>query len=283
MAILRQNAEGIIPVEQSKEIVQGVVKGSSIMSLSRLEEMTSSKKTISVLEGVAAYFAGEGSKIPVNEGVQFRPVNLETKKLSVIIPFSNELLDESIVDVVEELKTQIVEQFYRKFDDEAVNGTDSIFELSLNGVVTETGNSISVSGTTETSLLQDISDTMALVEDKGYDVNGFLAHHSFKTKARMLKDDNGNALYTPSVGTPDMFYGQPINYSFGVNKNTTELVLGDWQYSVVGVQGQIKYKLLTEATVGTYNLAEQDMSALRVILPVAYAITKKDAFAMLKA
>lgn len=282
MAILKTNSEGLIPVEQSEEIVQGVIKGSAIMNLSRLEEMGTSKKTISVLEGVNAYFAGESEKIGVNDNSEFRPVDLETKKLAVIIPFSNEMLNESIVDVVEELKPQIIEQFHRKFDDEAINGTSSVYAQSLISAAAGSGNTISAGTTTDTSLIQDISDTMALVEDAGYDVNGFVAHHSFKAEARMLKDDNGNALYTPQGSTPAEFYGQPINHSFGVNKDTTKLLLGDWRYSVVGVQGEIRYKVLDQATVGTYNLAEQDMSALRAILPVAYVITKEDAFAELQ-
>lgn len=282
MATLRSNAQGLIPEEQSSDIIQGVVKGSSVMSNSRLEEMNASKKTVSVLEGVSAYFVGEGSKIGVDDA-NFRPVTLETKKLAVIIPFSNELLNESIADVTEELKTQIVEQFYRKFDSEAINGTGGLFTQSLAGAVTNTGNSISAGTTTGTNLFTDISDTMALVEASGYDVNGFLSHFGFKNKIRQLTDNNNNALYNPTsaTGTPDEFFGQPINYSFGVDKASTEMFMGDWRYSLVGVQGEIQYKVLQEATVGTYNLAEQDMSALRAILPVAYAITKEDAFAQL--
>lgn len=274
MTILRANAEGLIPVEQSREVVQGVVKGSAIMSLSRIEEMQSNKKTISVAEGVSAYYVDEAATIGNSNG-NFRPVTLQTKKLAVIVPFSNELINESIVDVFAEIQTQAIEQFHRRFDQEAVT--------KLLAKINTSGQKAAVGAVVGQELYQDVSDVMALVEAHGYDVNGFLTHFGMKNKIRKMKDNQGNSLYVPSIaqGTPDQFYGQPINYSFGVDKATSEMVVGDFRYSVVGIQGDIQYKLLTEATVGGVNLAEKDMSALRLILPVAYEVTKDDAFAAL--
>lgn len=274
MTILRTNAEGLIPVELSAEVIQGVVKGSSIMSLSRIEEMKTSEKTISVLEGVSAYYVDEAETIG-NSGGTFRPVKLKTKKLAVIVPFSNELINESIADVFAEIQTQAVEQFHRKFDQEAVT--------KLLARINTSGQKVAVGATAGQELYQDVSDVMSLIEGHGYDVNGFMTHFNMKNKIRKMKDNNGNSLYVPSVtqGTPDQFYGQPVAYSFGVDKVATEMIAGDFKYSVVGLQGEIQYKLLTEATVNGVNLAEKDMAALRLILPVAYEVTKDNAFAVL--
>jgi HK97 family phage major capsid protein len=252
------------------------------MSLSRFVPMKTSKKTISVLDKVQAYFVGEGQKIGTTDG-NFRPVVLEAKKLAVIIPFSRELVNESIANVIEEIKPQIVEQFYRKFDDEAINGTGGVFAKSLLSVVNGTGQKVAIGATAGQNLHEDISDVMALVEDKGYDVNGYLTYNGMKNKLRKLKDTTGTPLFLPSIpgSTPDTLYGQPLAYSFGVNKATTELVTGDFRYSIVGMMGDIEYKLLEEATVGTVNLAEQDMVAIRAIMKVAYNVAHDDAFATL--
>jgi HK97 family phage major capsid protein len=274
MTVLRANAEGLVPVELSQEVIQGVVKGSTVMSLSRIEEMTTSEKKINVLEGVQAFYVDENEKIS-NSDATFRPVTLRTKKLAVIVPVSNELLNESIVDVFGEIQTQAVEQFYRKFDSVAVS--------QLLAKINASGQKVAEGAVAGQEAFQDVSDVMALVEAHGYDVNGFLTHFGMKNKIRKMKDNNGNSLYVPSLqaGTPDQFYSQPIGYSFGVDKANTELIAGDFRYSVVGLQGQLKYKLLTEATVNGVNLAENDLSAIRLILPVAYEIVKDDAFAAL--
>lgn len=280
MATLKQNASGLIPVDLSKDIVHGVAKGSSIMRLSRLEEMQAAEKKISVLNGVQAYFVDEAGKIPT-EDAQFVPVTLKTKKLAVIVPFSSELMNESIVNVIKEIQPDIVEQFYRKFDNVALNG--GIYEKSLMGAINGTGQYVNIGATAGNGLDGDVSDTMALIEAHGYDSNGFVTHFGMKNNLRKLKDANGTPLYQPVTGTAsDELYGQPIEFSFGVDKASTELVTGDFRHSIVGVRGDIEYKLLTEATVGNYNLAEQDMVALRAIMHVAYTITKDDAFAALK-
>lgn len=273
MAVLKANAEGLVPVEQSAEIIQGVIKGSSIMSQSKIEEMTTNEKVISALEGVEAFKVGEGEKINTSDA-EFKPITLKAEKYATIVPVSNELLNESIADVFTEVQTQAVEKFYRKFDVDAV--------AKIVAAIEGTGQKVQVGATADQPLYEDISDVMGLVEAHGYDANTFLAHHSYKNDIRKLKDNNGNALYQPTAtGTPDEFFGQPIAYNFGIDRANHELVTGDFRYSVAGVQGQLRYKLLTEATVGGVNLAEQDMSAIRLILPMAYTITKNDAFAAL--
>lgn len=271
-ATLRENAQGLIPVEQSKDIVKGVQKGSAIMRLSKIEPMATSKKTISVLGDLNAYVVGEGEAIGTDKAT-FTPVELETKKYAIIVPFSNELINESIVNVVDEIKDDINEQFARLFDSRA-----------LTTIGTKVGSQTVVEGATAGQALhEDLSDAMALIEAHGHDVNGFVTKFATKNRLRKLKDEAGNALYTPSVtsGMSDELYGQPIEYSFGVANDVTAIT-GDFKHSVVGIQGDINYTLLTEATVGDINLAEQDMSALRVIANFAHVVTKDNAFSALK-
>ncbi|WP_163581117.1 phage major capsid protein [Gracilibacillus saliphilus] len=273
MSILRTNAEGLVPVELSADVIQGVIKGSSVAATSTVKEMTTNEMKLSALENVEAFKVGESKAIGTAEDAEFRPITLKADKYAVIVPVSNELLNESIADVFAEIQTQAVEKIQRKFDTDAV--------ANINNVITSTGQSINVGDTAGQSLWADISDTMALIEAHGYDANTFLANNSYKNTVRKLKDDNGNALYSPKdSGTADELNGSPIAYNFGVQNDT--LITGDFRYSVVGVQGQLEYKVLTEATVGGINLAEQDMSAIRLILPMGHVLTKDDAFASLK-
>lgn len=284
MAILRTNSSGLIPEELSKSIIQDVVNGSAIMSLSRIEEMTTHEKTISVLEGVTAYFVDEAEAITTNTTANFRPVKLTTSKLAVIVPFSNELLNESITDVIAELKAGITEQFYRKFDVEAVTGAGSVFTKNIRGVIGTSSQHYTLAATPVIEIFEYISDSMGLVEQHGYNVNGFISHHGYKNNIRKLKDHEGNALYSPATANSgaDQFYGVPIRYSFGVDKDDTSIITGDWRYSIVGLKNEIQYKVLSEATVGGVNLAEKDMSAIRAIMPIAFAIAKDNAFAELR-
>jgi len=272
MTLKAQN-QGVLSKEIATEVVKGVQKGSAIMNLSRIEPMKTGEKVIPVLNGLNAYVVGEGEAIGTADGA-FAPVTLKTEKFAIIVPFSNELVNESIVDVFEEIKDDVNEQFARLFDTRAI--------AKINTAVAS--NTVTEGATAGQTLAEDLSDAMALAEAKGYDVNGFVTAHSTKNRLRKLKDANGNSLYTPSISAEmtDELYGQPLEYSFGLDAGTTA-VMGDFKYSVAGIKGDIEYKLLEEATVNGVNLAEQDMSALRIIGHFAYAVTKEDAFSALKA
>lgn len=273
MSVLKTNSEGLIPVELSAEVIQGVVKGSAIMSNSKIKEMTTSEVKLNAIEGVEAFKVGEGQAITKSDA-KFPTVSLKADKYASIVVVSNEVLNESIADVMAEIQVSAVEQFQRAFDKEAVK--------NILASITASGQSVAVGNVAGQSLYEDISDMMALVEAHGYDVNTFLANFSYKNDIRKLRDSNGNALYLPTgAGTPDEFFGQNIAYNFGVDRATTELVGGDFKYSVAGIQGQLQYKVLTEATIQGISLAETDQIAIRLILPMAHAITKNDAFASL--
>lgn len=56
-----------------------------------------------------------------------------------------------------------------------------------------------VLGTNENALDLDLSDVMALVEDSGEDVNGFVASYKLKNSLRKLRNANGDNLYVPGV------------------------------------------------------------------------------------
>lgn len=270
---LKKDNQGVLAKEISNEVVKGVQKGSAIMQLSKIEPMKTGEKVIPVLDGLNAYVVGEGQKIGTADEAGFKPVTLKTQKHAIIVPFSSELVNESIVDVFEEIKDDINEQFARLFDKNAIT----------NIVTAVAGNTVVEGATAGQNLAEDLSDAMALAEAKGYDVNGFVTSHATKNRFRKLKDANGNSLYVPAITQEmaDELYGQPVAYSFGLDAETTA-VMGDFRYSVVGIKGDIEYKLLEEATVNGVNLAEQDMVALRVIAHFAHVVTREDAFSALK-
>ena len=49
MTILKDQLEGFVPVEQAKEIMKDIARGSSILRLSKVEQMTSETKKFPVM------------------------------------------------------------------------------------------------------------------------------------------------------------------------------------------------------------------------------------------
>ena len=64
MAYLKDELQGFVPVEQATEIMKDIARGSSLLRLSKVTEMTSDTKKIPVMvEGPGAYWVGEGERI----------------------------------------------------------------------------------------------------------------------------------------------------------------------------------------------------------------------------
>lgn len=285
MGYLKDELAGFVPVEQATEIMKDIARGSSILRLSKVSQMESDTKKIPVMtEGAGAYWVGEGERIQTSKAGWIYP-ELKAKKLAVIIPVTKEKLKDATVDVFNELKESIAEAFYKAIDAAAIFGTQSPFASNIMKCVETSGNKIEVG--TNTTLDLDVSDAMALVEEAGYDVNGFAAKVGIKNSLRKLRDGNGNQLFADGVNGKE-FYSQPIEFSRNGawDKTKAEIIGADWDKSLVGIRDSLEYEILKEATLeGTVDedgkpisLAEQDLIGIKATMRLAYLPIKDEAF-----
>lgn len=287
MAYLKDELNGFVPTETAQEIQSLVIHGSTVLRMGKTTQMKSDKKKVPVMaEGPGAYWVGEGERIKTSKAMWIFP-ELEAKKLAVIIPVTKEKMEDSTLDVFEELKPVIAESFYTAIDAAALFGTNSPFAKSV-FTAAVAADHIIVIGANET-LDRDVSDTMALVE-KSCDVNGFAAHYGIKNDLRKMRDKNGNAMYVPGTDTTT-FYSEPIEFSRNNawDKNKAEIIAGDWNKLLIGVKDDIEYEILKEATLQNtvdtdgkpLSLAEQDMVGIKATMRIAVLPIKDDAFAVL--
>jgi HK97 family phage major capsid protein len=288
MTVLKEQLSGFVPVEQAAGIMKDVTQGSTILKVSKVEPMKSDKKKFSVLAtGAGAYWVGEGERIQTS-GVTWIYPEIEAKKLAVIIPVTKEKLNDTTIDVFAELRPEIAKAFYTALDGACLFGTNSPFAKNLFGVANAAGNKVVLG--TNPKLDLDVSDVMALVEESGFDVNGFVAHRGLKNKLRKLRDADGNALYVEGVNQKEL-YNEVIEYAANgaFDKTKAEIIAGNFDYSLVGVRQGIEYQILTEATLQNtlhtdgkpLSLAEQDMVAIKATMRIGFLPIKEDAFALL--
>ncbi|MBQ9898109.1 MAG: phage major capsid protein, partial [Ruminococcus sp.] len=146
----------------------------------------------------------------------------------------------------------------------------------------QAGNNVSNSNDLYGALLGE-NGVFNKVEEFGYAVNGVVASRGMRAKLRGLRDDNGQPIYNPNMqgstnyaldGAPMYF---PANGSF--DKNRAQLVAGDFSQAVYAVRQDVTVKILTESVIQDpstkeiiYNLAQQDMIALRVVFRMGWAL-----------
>lgn len=285
---LKDNLKGFVPQEISYKIIENVVQTSAVMRLSTVEVMNSESKKFSVLKNsLGAYWVDEAKRIGTSTPEWDFP-ELTAKKLGVIVPVTREKDEDTVINVFGEMQPKIVAAFNKAIDEACLFGVSSPFTDSIYSVAQ--ANSMAVQIGTNAKLDLDISDVMALIEAKGYDVQGFVSNIAFKNSLRKLRDADGNQLYVPGVDQ-NTLYSLPIEFARNGSWDDKKAlcIAGNWDYSVIGVRSEITYEVLREATLTTVtmadgaplNLAERDMIALKATMRIGFLPVKGDAFALL--
>ena len=286
---LKDNLQGFVPKPIAEDIIGDVTRGSSVLRLSKIFPMESDTQEFPVMaENAGAYWVGESERIKTDIPKWIFP-KIEAKKIAVIIPLTREKEADTTIDVFGTIRPYIAEAFHKEIDSACLFGVGATAPFKSIYSAAHTAGREIVKGT-NAKLDLDISDTMALVESAGFDVDGFAAGISFKNDLRKLRDDNGNQLYVPDVNQ-NTLYAHPIE--FGRNgswDNTKALAIaGEWKYAIVGIRDQIQYEVLREATLQNVtmsdgqplSLAENDMIAIKATMRLGFLPVREEAFAVL--
>lgn len=275
--ITRTDADALIETQVASEIFEGVVKGSKALSMfKRLPNMTSDKTKIRVLDTLpVAYFVDEsknnGRKNLTKMAWESKYIN--AAELAVIVPIKENVLNDSSIDIWAEVKPRIEEAFAKKIDNAIFNGVDkpADWREGLIPSIIAAGKEVDETG----KLYEDINKVMTEVEESGYNVTGLLGEVGLKGKFRMMTDNTGQPLNTTEIGSLTRNYLDNGAW----DKTKSVLVAGDFNQAVYSIRQDITYKVLTEAVIQDpsdgsilYNLAQDDMVALRVVMRLGWEI-----------
>ena len=275
--ITRTDVDALIETQVANEIFDSVVKTSKALSLfKRLPNMTSDKTKLRVLDSLpVAYFVDEktnnGRKNLTKMAWENKYIN--AAELAVIIPIKENVLNDASIDIWGEVKPRIVEAFSRKIDNAVFNGVDkpADWREGLIPSIVAAGKEVTETG----ELYSDINDVMTEVEESGYNVTGLLGGVGLKGKFRMMTDKNGQPLNTTEIGSLRREYLDNGAW----NKELSTLIAGDFNQAVYSIRQDVTYKLLDQAVIQDpssgeilYNLAQDDMVALRVVMRLGWEI-----------
>ena len=276
--IVRNDVDALIETQVANEIFEGTIRQSKALSMfKRLPNATSDKTKLRVLDSLpVAYFVDEtsnnGRKNITKMAWDKKYINIA--ELAVIVPIKENLLNDSSIDIWAQVKPRIEEAFAKKIDNAMFFGVDkpTDWRKGLVPSITEVGAEVDE---TNNGLYSDINDTMVKVEESGYNVTGILGGTGLKGKFRMMLDTTGQPLNTTEIGS--------IKREFMDNgvwdKTKSTLIVGDFSQAVYSIRQDITYKVLTEAVIQDptdgsimYNLAQDDMVALRVVMRLGWEI-----------
>jgi len=220
----------------------------------------------------------------------FGLVTQTLKKLAVIIPMSEEILEDSAINLTT-LIGQLVAEAISKEED---------LQFPWTGVLNNTDVNILTMGAGDTAFTDVDADDLLDMQDETPSgaMSGakYYMHRSIFNVLRKLKDDDGNPIFQKATeSTPAMIWDFPYELSdaFPAKGDTAEatafILFGNLrQGAVFGDKQQIRVKLLDQATITdtdgetAINLAEQDMIGLRFVERVGYVVSLPTALTVLK-
>ncbi|MCI8955619.1 MAG: phage major capsid protein [Eubacterium sp.] len=284
----REAAEAIIREQIVEAISQDVPKSSAFMALAKkLPNMTSKQTRIRVLDFLpTAYWVNGDTGMKQTSRQAWDNVYLTAAELAVIVPIPEAVLDDAEFDIFGEVTPRVIEAIGQRVDSAVIFGENRPTEWQ-NDIITlarQAGNNVVLGSNPDyyAKLLCE-DGVFAKVEDDGYSVAGVIASTNMKAKLRGLRDDSGRPIFNQTMqgatqyaldGAPMYF---PDNGSF--NKNIAQMVAGDFSKAVYSIRQDITTKILTEGVIQdpttkeiVYNLAQQDMVALRVVFRMGWAL-----------
>lgn len=273
-----------------------LIKTSKLIQLGQKVEMDGKmvRKGAEIGQLTDAYFVGEGQKIGTAK-VQAKSYVLEARKLAVILPVTEEVLNYTWTDYFESIKDKIVDLFNKKIDGAAFLGLYGN-PFGANVLASAKAASNVVSG--------DITlDNIYAVEDTPEkEPNAFVGHRTINRTLRSIRDDanGGQHVFTKpanpnATGELDGLPYAQLQLQDGQTYPAGTLLTGNFNGLVYGIPNgtNLRLKIADQATLskvqndgtldsGDVHLFEQDMQALRAIFEIAVAIPNNEAFAAIQ-
>jgi len=293
--ISRSDAAALIPEQVSQEILANIGAQSAVMQLGRrLPNMSTAQTRMPVPAALAtAYFVSGDTGLKQTTDVRWTNKYIDAEEIAAIVPISEAVLDDAGYDIWGQVRPALEMAFGKAIDEAVLYGTNVPATWTTNlgaaGLVagaTAAGHTISAAAYAD--LYEAILGAAAaadglfgLVEQDGFLVTGSIAALGMKQRLRNVRATTGELIFSASVqqagaytldGAPCIF---PLN---GAINAAYWLISGQWNQLVYAMRQDITYKILDQAVIQdaagniVYNLAQQDMVALRAVMRIGFAL-----------
>jgi len=292
--ITASGAAALVPEDYVREIQKSLDEGGSkaLTRMKRLQNMSRAQTRIPVLSALpTAYFvSGSATTNPPGKKqtttMEWANKYVYAEEVAVIVPIGQDLLDDVDYDIWGEVKPAIVEAFGVTLDAAIFHGTNApaAWPDDILTAATAAGNVVALG--TGDDIYDDLlapGGVWSTVEDDGYVVDGAVAVPSMQAELRGLRDENGQPIFKREGVQGQTVYtvdGVPLDFirTGALDDTAALMVAGQWDKLVYSMRQEMTYTILTEAVIQdpdtgaiVYNLAQQDMVALRCVMRLGWA------------
>lgn len=293
----RTDVAALTKEDVSNAILQGIAESNPILQMARrLPNIAQAQQRMPVIASLpVAYFVNGDTGLKQTTEMSWENKYLDAAEIAAIVPIPAAVVDDLTYDIWEQIRPRLVAAFNKVIVQAVLYGTNipATWTTNLGGAglvagSTTAGHTISAAAYTdlyEAIMGEKVDGTdglLMLVEADGFMANGHIAHTSMRGKLRNVRDADGNPIFTRSMQDRTRYDldGEPVFFPVdGTIVAASGLdVTGDWSQLVWAMRQDMTYKMLTEAVIQdgagniVYNLAQQDMVALRAVMRLGVAL-----------
>jgi len=292
--ITRVDSGALIPEDVSRDIINGLSAdtGWLFRLARRLPDLSRKQRRMPVANALAtAYFVDGDTGLKQTSELDWTNVYIDAEEVACIVPISEAVLDDVDYDIWAEVRPALIDAFNVAITQAVLYGTNIPATWTTNlgahaglvALATAHGTAISLASYTDLyeALLGETAagadGLMMLLEAQGYVPNAMVAHASMKGKFRNCRAADGQRIFdanTSSVEGASVLF--PTDGS--VDSAQALVIAGVWPQLVYAMRQDMTYKILTEAVITdagglvVFNLAQQDMVALRAVMRLGFAL-----------
>lgn len=307
-----QDAWPLINEEISQTVIAGLTEGSAALSLfDRLPNMSSRTLRMPVLNAIGAgHFVGTTQDDDLTSGAdtqmtdtnqaesgppdtdfpdlkkthqfEWENVWINAEPIAIILPVPEDVIADANYDIWDQMRPRIIEAFQQRIDHAVIWGQGRPTSWPTGIVPTAINRGYTVDETSGADFAAAVSELMGLLEEDGKRPNGFMADPSVLRTLRDLRDSNNAPIFVPSLtaGAPASLWGLPLNYVWNntFRPTTARLITGAMNEAKYSIRQDMEFKLITEGVITdedqniVFNLPQQDMVALRVVMRLGWAV-----------
>ena len=305
--ISRSDASALIPEDAAREILKGVAATNPLLQLARrLPDMPRAQRRMPVLSTFAtAYFVDGDTGLKQTTEVNWSNKYIDAEEIAAIVPIPEAVLDDADFDIWSEVRPELVTALNVAINDAVLFGTNipatwttNLGAAGLLAAITAAGQTVDYS--TQVAANEDIYDmllgtagVLSYIEADGFMATGHLAAPSMRgilrgVRAKMVDSGTvynvGNPIFTETMQGANSYVldGNPIYFpTDGVVTGAASNAMmfsGQWNQLVWAMRQDVTWKVLDQAIIQDgsgnilYNLPQQDMVALRVVMRIGFAL-----------
>lgn len=305
--VTRGDAQALMPEEVFGEFASRLTEQSAIQQLARrAPDMNRLQTRIPVLSVLpVSYIKNAGQSHSDTTRKKLTKLEWENKYLDAediitIVPVPDNVADDVDRNIWDEALPYIVESMAQKFDQAVTMGIDApnawpddlLTGAAAAGNTVTLGDAVGDIAAGSADLYDYILGEGGLynkVEEDGFDPNGNIGAIRFKSQLRGLRDPQGQPIFKRTAtdgrnmqemtvydidGVPSFF---PKNNA--VDPDSGLLITGDWSKLIWALRKDVTVDIfrtgvIQDPTTGDilYNLLQDDMSAMRVVMRIAWQV-----------